>query len=210
MSIALIDYGAGNLTSVRKALRTLGAKVTTPSVPEALTGATGIVVPGVGHFGATRALAVEWLPAVRQAVDDGTPMLGICLGMQWLFDGSLEAPDVPGLGVIGGQCTPLDDIGPDGPVKVPHVGWNRLTFSSPSWLLRGVDDGAYVYFTHSYAPPITPACVAVTEHANRFASVVERDHVGGVQFHPEKSGQVGLTILGNFLRRTGAPCSPSA
>ena len=117
---------------------------------------------------------------------------------------------MPGLGIVDGQCAPLDGTGPNGPVKVPHVGWNQLALSSPSWLLRDVDDGAYVYFTHSYAAPITPGCVAVTEHATRFASAVEQDHVGGVQFHPEKSGRVGLTILGNFLRRTGVSCSPSA
>ena len=209
MSIALIEYGAGNLASVRKALRALGAAVSTPRTPDALADAAGIIVPGVGHFGATRSLADAWLPAVRRAVDAGTPLLGICLGMQWLFEGSLEAPDVPGLGIASGRCAPLADTGSGEPVKVPHVGWNSLAISRASWLLDGVDDEAYVYFTHSFAAPITPLAIAVTEHANRFASVVEREHVGGVQFHPEKSGRVGLTILGNFLRRTGLPCSPS-
>jgi glutamine amidotransferase len=114
--------------------------------------------------------------------------------MQWLFDGSEEDPEVPGLGLIAGRCTKLA-----GPVKVPHVGWNRLDAPRRSRLLAGLPGGAQVYFTHSFAAPVTPECVAVTTHAVPFASAVERGLVFGVQFHPEKSGDAGLRILGNFL-----------
>ena len=210
--IALIDYGAGNLTSVRKALTALGADFTVPTSVADCDRAAGIIVPGVGHFAATAALEGEWLAAIRTRVDAGLPLLGICLGMQWLFEGSDEAPEVRGLGVIRGRITKLQsDLARR--LKVPHVGWNALNFSSStalgarsstgSRLLAGLPSGSQVYFTHSYAAPVTAECAAATEHANTFASVVERDHVFGVQFHPEKSGDAGLQILRNFLRVCG-------
>jgi glutamine amidotransferase len=202
--IALIDYGAGNLTSVRKALTALGADFTIPSSVDACRDAWGIIVPGVGHFAATAALEGVWLDAIRRAVDEGVPLLGICLGMQWLFDGSDEAPDVRGLGVIRGRITKLQND-PARRLKVPHVGWNALEFRSEARLLQGLSSGAQVYFTHSYAAPVTSECVASTEHANAFSSVVERDNVFGVQFHPEKSSDAGLQILRNFLRACGPP-----
>jgi glutamine amidotransferase len=192
--IALIDYGAGNLTSVRKALSALGADYGTPEAPADLERAGGIIVPGVGHFAATAALDAGWREAILSRVHAGVPLFGICLGMQWLFDGSEEDPEVPGLGLIAGRCTKLA-----GPVKVPHVGWNRLDAPRRSRLLAGLPGGAQVYFTHSFAAPVTPECVAVTTHAVPFASAVERGLVFGVQFHPEKSGDAGLRILGNFL-----------
>jgi len=194
--IALIDYGAGNLTSVRKALSALGATFTTPAAPCELAKAGGIIVPGVGHFGATASLAGGWRAAILDRVRAGTPLMGICLGMQWLFDGSDEAPDVAGLGVIAGRCARLPH-GDD--VKVPHVGWNSLEAPRPSRLLANVSPGAQVYFTHSFAAPVTAECVAITTHAVPFAAAVERDLVFGVQFHPEKSSDAGLRIVRNFL-----------
>jgi glutamine amidotransferase len=197
--IALVDYGAGNLTSVRKALSSLGAEYMTPATPAQLAGVSGVIVPGVGHFAATRALDEGWRTAIAASARQGVPLFGICVGMQWLFDGSDEAPEVPGLGVIAGRIARLNG---DSTLrlKVPHVGWNALNFGpSVSRLLRGLTSGAQVYFTHSYAAPVTPECVAATTHANTFSSVVERDNVFGVQFHPEKSSDAGLQILRNFL-----------
>src|SRR5919109_1718452 len=147
--IALIDYGAGNLTSVRKAFAALDADVVTPRNPDELRDASALIVPGVGHFGATVSLGGPWRRAIEERLSGGALLFGICLGMQWLFEGSTEAPDVPGLGRLPGRCSRLDDLG--GSIKVPHVGWNVLTLTRPSALLDGVSDGTYVYFTHSYA-----------------------------------------------------------
>ncbi len=194
--LALLDYDAGNLASVRKALAFVGAEMFTPAGPEALSRASGIVVPGVGHFEATVVLDAGWREAVRAAVSAGTPLLGICLGLQWLFEGSEEAPGQPGLGLLPGRCSLLK-AGPG--LKVPHVGWNALSIRRPSRLLEQVDDGAQAYFTHSFVAPVTDACVATTTHGVPFASVVERGVVFGAQCHPEKSGTVGLTLLRNFL-----------
>jgi glutamine amidotransferase len=197
--IALIDYGAGNLTSVRKAFAAVGAEFTTPASPADLAHADGIVVPGVGHFGATASLGAAWRDAIKARLADGCPLFGICLGMQWLFEESTEAPGIPGLGVLAGRCTRLDDQA--GALKVPHVGWNALAAPRPSRLLDGVPSGAYVYFTHSYAAPVTEATAATTDYGNTFAAAVERDRVFGVQFHPEKSSGAGLQMIRNFLAR---------
>jgi glutamine amidotransferase len=207
--IALVDYGAGNLTSVRKALHALGAEFIVPSSPAQVLDARALIVPGVGHFAATSRLRGEWTEAIAAAVRRRTPLLGICVGMQWLFEGSEEAPDVPGLGVIQGRITRLAS-NPAQRLKVPHVGWNALDMRAPARLLEGLRSGSQVYFTHSFAAPVTRECVAATTHANTFASVVERDNVFGVQFHPEKSGDAGLRILGNFLALAGAPLLESA
>jgi glutamine amidotransferase len=196
--IALVDYGAGNLTSVRKALAALGADFMTPERPSDLNGTQAIIVPGVGHFAATSALDEEWRDAIGSRARAGTPLFGICVGMQWLFEGSDEAPGVPGLGALAGRITRLDGNAAER-LKVPHVGWNALDFAQPARLLSGLTSGAQVYFTHSFAAPVTDACAAATTHANTFASVVERDNVFGVQFHPEKSSEAGLRILRNFL-----------
>jgi glutamine amidotransferase len=208
--IALIDYRAGNLTSVKKALAAVGADVVVPSQPEDLAEAHGIIVPGVGHFGATRALEGEWTEAIVRHVGEGRPLLGICLGMQWLFEGSEEAPHVPGLGVLGGRCYRLGAesvrLKPDTTsdrVKVPHVGWNSLAIDRDASIVEGVASGEQVYFTHSYVVPVTTDTVAITEHGEAFAAVVQHGHVAGVQFHPEKSGEVGLRILRNFLQLVG-------
>ncbi|HXH07382.1 MAG TPA: imidazole glycerol phosphate synthase subunit HisH [Vicinamibacterales bacterium] len=192
--IAIVDYGAGNLTSVLKAFAHVGAEAVLARRPDDLRGAAGIVVPGVGHFSATAALGIEWREAVRAALADGRPLLGICLGMQWLFEGSEEAPAVPGLGLFPGRSTRLA-----GPVKVPHIGWNTLALRCAAPIVEGVPEGASVYFVHAYAVPIGADTVAVTTHGQPFASIVAREHVYGVQFHPEKSGPVGLRMLANFV-----------
>jgi len=206
--IELIDYGAGNLTSVRKALSYLDAVFETPEAPADLSHATAIIVPGVGNFEATTALDAAWRQAIAKAIERGTPLLGICLGLQWLFSGSDEAPDVPGFGAINGCCRVLEQEAEDtsvvGTYKVPHVGWNSLYRQRDSWILEGVKEGNQVYFTHSFAAPITTECVGATRYGMDFASVVERDRLVGVQFHPEKSGDVGLRILKNFLNRMNA------
>jgi imidazole glycerol-phosphate synthase subunit HisH len=196
--IALIDYGAGNLTSVRKALVALGANFTIPQSPAECAGAEALIVPGVGNFGATAALDGPWRAEIGSAVASGTPLLGICVGMQWLFEGSDEAPEAPGLGLIPGRIARLRGSS-EQRLKVPHVGWNALDFTGDARLLRGLPSGTQVYFTHSFAAPVTAECAASTTHANTFASVVERDNIFGVQFHPEKSGEAGLQILRNFL-----------
>lgn len=198
--IALIDYGAGNLTSVRKGLAAVKADVFTPAAAADLERAAGIVIPGVGHFGATRALDAAWRAAILAAVERRVPVLGICLGMQYLFEGSDEAPDAPGLGLIKGRCRVLPPT-----VKVPHVGWNALSMRQRSRLLTAVADTTQMYFTHSYAPPIARAAVATTEHGVRFASVVEQGCLYGVQFHPEKSGDAGLRVLRSFLQIATLP-----
>jgi imidazole glycerol-phosphate synthase subunit HisH len=204
--IALIDYGAGNLTSVRKALSALGADFWSPSGANELAAASAVIVPGVGHFAATRTMDDGWRQAIRAAVDRGTPLLGICLGMQWLFNGSDEAPGLPGLGLLDGTCIRIPDVNlrdresaPGALLKVPHVGWNSLALPRASTLMTNVARDAQVYFTHSYVAPLTSATVAVTSYGVPFASAIERGHVAGVQFHPEKSGEVGLTILSNWL-----------
>ena len=207
--IALLDYQAGNLTSVKKALATIGAGVFVPGVPGDLADAAGIIVPGVGHFGATRALDQAWIDAILARVGEGRPLFGICLGMQWLFEGSEEAPELAGLGLLSGRCYRLDGTSHAAPgtaqlaIKVPHVGWNSLAIQREGGLLDQVTDGSQVYFTHSYVAPVTGDMRAVTEHGEPFAAVVQRGHIGGVQFHPEKSGDVGLRILRNFVELAG-------
>jgi len=201
-SIAVVDYGAGNLTSVLKGLTAAGGEPFVARDPREVSTANAIVVPGVGNFAATGAIAEQMRDSLTRAVVDGSPLLGICLGLQFLFEGSEEAPGVRGLGLLEGQCSLLH-----GDVKVPHVGWNDLRIVRPSCLLTDVQDGSQVYFTHSYAAPVTDACVAETEYASRFAAAVESDHVFGVQFHPEKSGTVGLRILRSFVSFASVPCS---
>jgi glutamine amidotransferase len=198
--IALVDYKAGNLTSVKKALATIGADVFVPGEPAEMADAAGVIVPGVGHFGATRALDPAWVEAILARIGEGRPLLGICLGMQWLFEGSDEAPDLAGLGLLSGRCYRLGTT----VVKVPHVGWNSLDVQHrEASILDGVPQGAQVYFTHSYVAPITRDAAAITAHGEPFAAVVQRGCVAGVQFHPEKSGDVGLRILRNFVELAG-------
>ena len=197
MRVAVIDYKAGNLTSVLKALRHLGAEVEVTDADIApVESAERIVLPGVGHFAATQRLNSTGLtPAIRAAIARGVPFLGICVGMQWLYAGSSEAPNQPGLAHFAEQCTRFSESHE----KVPHVGWNSLEVRKGSHLLAGVEPGEFVYFTHSYKAPVTADTAAVTHYIGPFSSAVERTNVMGVQFHPEKSGATGLKILGNFL-----------
>jgi glutamine amidotransferase len=196
--IALVDYGAGNLTSVRKALAAIGAAAWTPAVPGELGRAHGVIVPGVGHFDSTKALGDEWRTAIRTMADDGVPLLGICVGLQWLFDGSTEAPGVSGLSLLKGTCFNFTEH-VNGRLKVPHVGWNSLALPRQTRLMAGVKNGDQVYFTHSYAAPISDDTAAITEYGVPFSAAVERRNVSAVQFHPEKSGDVGLRILTNWI-----------
>ncbi len=197
MRVTVIDYKAGNLTSVLKALRFLGADVEVIcSDVTMIERSDRIVLPGVGHFAATERIDQQGLtPAVRLAIARGVPFLGICVGMQWLYAGSTEAPNQPGLGNFAESCSRF----PEGEQKVPHVGWNSLVPRADSRLLAGIGPEAFVYFTHSYKAPVTAETAATTHYIETFAAAVERDNVFGVQFHPEKSGETGLQILRNFL-----------
>lgn len=203
--IAVIDYRAGNLTSVVKALRHLGAEVTVTDDPAVVRAAERIVLPGVGHFSATKRLDEAGITeACREAIARGVPFLGICVGMQWLLEGSEEAPEQRGLGYFAGWCRRF----PEGAEKVPHVGWNQLRVPESSRLLAGVATEPFVYFTHSYFVPAGTQAMAsdaqrpaaaTTRYITDFDAAVEHRNVFGVQFHPEKSGEVGLQVLRNFL-----------
>jgi glutamine amidotransferase len=201
MRVTVIDYKAGNLTSVLKALRHLGAEVeVTDSDLAMVASAERIVLPGVGHFAATSRLDATGLTdVVREAIARGVPFLGICVGMQWLYSGSTEAPEQPGLSAFAESCTRFAE----GAEKIPHVGWNSLDVRGNSRLLAGVEAGEFVYFTHSYKAPISEDTAATTHYIEPFASAVERANVFGVQFHPEKSGETGVKILRNFLAWDG-------
>jgi glutamine amidotransferase len=195
MSIAVVDYRAGNLTSVVKAFRFLDAELEVTSDPKLVAVADKVVLPGVGHFAATRFLEERGLTAaIRASVARGVPFLGICVGLQWLFEGSTEAPDIAGAGLLSGCCERFVTE-----EKVPHVGWNSLSVGPESRLMAGVADGSYVYYTHSYRAAPHQDTVAVTEYGGPFTAAVERQNIMGVQFHPEKSSAVGLRILSNFL-----------
>lgn len=192
--IAIVDYGAGNLVSVKKALDWLGQECAITSDPEFVARANRVVLPGVGHFAATAALGRSGLQdAVAASIKRGIPFLGICVGMQWMFERSQEAPETAGLGLFRGEC---EHFPPD--VKSPHVGWNQLELTADSRLFQGIAQQAFVYFTHSFRAPLTDATVAFCEYGGRFSVAVERDHIFGVQFHPEKSGEIGLKLLSNF------------
>ena len=200
--IAVIDYKAGNLTSVVKALQFLGAEdvVVTQSPSEVLR-ADKIVLPGVGHFQATQLLEdLKLTAALRDAVAKGTPFLGICVGLQWLYEGSTEAPETRGLGHFNGMCERFPATFEGEELKSPHVGWNSLEdVRADSRLLRGVAPGSFVYFTHSWRSPLSTDTAASTLYGGAFTAAVERGNVMGVQFHPEKSAETGLTVLKNFL-----------
>jgi imidazole glycerol-phosphate synthase subunit HisH len=192
--IAIVDYGAGNLASVVKALQRLGRECTVPNGPDNLRQADKWVIPGVGNFKATAPLANGALGAVlRDGVAAGKPLLGVCLGLQWMFEGSTEATDLSGLGAFKGQCERFSDR-----VKSPHVGWDSIETRGQSRLLAGVPSGSYVYFTHSYRAPVCTGTVATCTYEAPFTAAAERGNLFGVQFHPEKSGDVGLQILENF------------
>jgi imidazole glycerol-phosphate synthase subunit HisH len=191
--IAIVDYGAGNLTSVAKALQHLGCECAITNDPDIVRHADKWIIPGVGNFKATAPLVHGPLGAVLRAGIAHRPLLGICLGLQWMFEGSSEAPELRGLGTFKGQCARFSDQ-----VKSPHVGWDSIAIDGPSRLLSGISSGAYVYFTHSYRAPVCSDTVASCTYETAFTAVAERGNLLGVQFHPEKSGDVGMQMLENF------------
>jgi imidazole glycerol-phosphate synthase subunit HisH len=196
--VTLIDYGAGNVTSVARALSRLGAEARITNQPEEITDATCLILPGVGHCAALlSSLDVHGLRnPLLTAISRGTPFLGICLGLQVLYQTSAEAPGLAGLGLMHGRVDQLPQN-----VKLPHIGWNQLTPLRDCRLLEGIPSDSYFYFAHSYAAPAGgPAAAAICEHGCEFTAVLETAQIFGVQFHPEKSGQPGAKLLGNFLR----------
>ncbi|HEY6305808.1 MAG TPA: imidazole glycerol phosphate synthase subunit HisH [Candidatus Angelobacter sp.] len=191
--IAIVDYGAGNISSVKKALEHLGVAAEVTSDPGVIAAAEKIVVPGVGHFSRCEFLNSRLRPSVMSAIAERKPFLGICVGMQWLFAGSTEAPETPGAGLFSGECSRFPAA-----VKSPHVGWNQIDVHGLSRLLRGIADGSFVYYTHSFRAPMVEQTVASSDYGGAFSAAIEQDNVFGVQFHPEKSGLTGLKILENF------------
>ena len=197
MKIAIVDYGAGNLPSVERALQKLGVETERAVEPRQLDAAKAIVLPGVGHFAAFVAGLRErnLTEALRAAFEAGKPMLGICLGLQAMFASSEEAPGDPGLAFFPGEVRALPAN-----VKSPHIGWNQLRPTRESNLLRGIPGDAYFYFAHSFAAPASASpTVAACDHGFPFAAVIERGSLAGVQFHPEKSGETGAQLLHNFV-----------
>jgi glutamine amidotransferase len=199
--IAVLDYGSGNLHSVSRALAHAGGEPLVTGDPRAVARADALVIPGVGHFGhCVRAIRSKGLDvAIVQAIGDGKPVFGVCVGMQVLLGWSEEDPEA-GLGVLTGGSRRL----PDG-VKVPHMGWNEVTWARPHPYVDGLPDGTRFYFVHSYAPDATADTVGVTEHGRSFAAVSSRDNVFATQFHPEKSGEAGLAIYANFVKAVPRP-----
>lgn len=200
--IAVIDYKAGNLTSVVKALRYLGASdIVVTQSPEDVLRADKVVLPGVGHFQATQLLHdLQLTQATRDAIAKGAPFLGICVGLQWLYEGSTEAEATEGLCHFASKCERFPAMFDGAELKSPHVGWNSLEEIRPdSRLLAGIAPGSFVYYTHSWRAPVSADTAATTNYGGPFTAAVERGNVMGVQFHPEKSAETGLRVLKNFL-----------
>ncbi len=198
MKVTLIDYGAGNVPSVERAFRRMGAQVEATNRPEKIAAAPCLVLPGVGHCAALITALDDH--ALRQplleAIHRGAEFLGICLGLQALYESSDEAPQLQGLGLLPGRVRRLPEN-----VKLPHMGWNTLKLVRPSRLLRSIPSDAYFYFAHSFAAPAGgQESAAVCEHGGEFLAVLEKDNIRAVQFHPEKSGEAGAQLLRNFLR----------
>ncbi|HXA57076.1 MAG TPA: imidazole glycerol phosphate synthase subunit HisH [Candidatus Acidoferrum sp.] len=197
MKISIVDYGAGNLPSVERALNKLGAETQLATEASHICSAKAIVLPGVGHFSAfVNGLRERNLVGpLRAAFEAGVPIFGICLGLQAMFAASEEAPGEPGLGFLTGDVRALPTN-----VKSPHIGWNQLRHVKSGTLLRGLPDDAYFYFAHSFAAPAeTAPTVAACDHGMSFAAVVEQKNLLAVQFHPEKSGEAGAQVLRNFV-----------
>jgi glutamine amidotransferase len=194
--IAVFDYGAGNIRSVQNTLGEIGAQYTVVEDAEGLRAATKIILPGVGHFGQLiRSLdAMRVRAALLECIDEGVPFLGICLGLQALFESSEEAPEVAGLGRFAGTVKRF----PVG-ARVPHMGWNEIEPLRESRLLAGIGPKPYVYFAHSYYVPVCEAASATCAYGEPFTAVLEAGNIFGVQFHPEKSGPLGLMIVKNFV-----------
>jgi glutamine amidotransferase len=199
--LAVIDYGAGNLRSVLHALNHLGAEsIRVVRAPHDLRGATKIILPGVGAFGAgmLKLREQDLVQPIRDAIYTGVPYLGICLGMQFLFEGSDEMGKHEGFGLLPGTVKRFpDDMG----LKVPHMGWNQICAHRPSALLRNIEPDSYAYFVHSYycVPANQDDVLLTTDYGIPFTAAVQRDNIYGVQFHPEKSQRTGLQLLANFL-----------
>jgi imidazole glycerol-phosphate synthase subunit HisH len=194
--ISIFDYGAGNLRSVENTLAAIGAEYELIRDAESLRRATRVILPGVGHFGQMmRALdALHVREALIDTIRAGIPFLGICLGMQALFTTGEEAPQERGLGIFEGEVKRFQ-----GDMRIPHMGWNQLETLRPSRLLRDTGEKPYVYFAHSYYAPLVPATAAICEYSIPYTAVIEQDNLYGVQFHPEKSGDLGLKIVKNFV-----------
>jgi imidazole glycerol phosphate synthase glutamine amidotransferase subunit len=194
--IALLDYGAGNVGSVLKAVRYLGYAAQPVDSPELLSGATKVILPGQGHFGAMMNALAErrLLDPLRRMLVAEKPFLGICLGLQALYESSEEAPEISGLGFLRGSVRRFEGV-----FKVPHVGWNQLQFPRETRMFQGVPSGSFAYYCHSYYGPVTDESSALTDYGQPFAAAVEIGRLWAVQFHPEKSGEVGLKVLKNFL-----------
>lgn len=192
--IAIVDYRAGNLTSVKKALDYLGVESTIARDPNVVAKSDKIILPGVGHFSSTAILDTTGLrSAILERLEKRVPFLGVCVGMQWMFASSEEAPSTPGAALLAGECERFPTR-----VKSPHVGWNSLMCDDRSLLFRNIPSGSFVYFTHSYRAPIVEATVARAEYGGEFSAAIEKGHLFGVQFHPEKSGRTGMQLLKNF------------
>jgi glutamine amidotransferase len=200
-SIAVLDYGSGNIHSVSRALAAAGAQAVVSADPSAVDAADALVIPGVGHFGAcVRAIREARLEApIRSYVQTGRPVFGVCVGMQVLFEGSEEDSEV-GFGLLEGSSRRL----PGDTVKVPHMGWNTVGWTTPHPYTRGITEGTRFYFVHSFAPDVGKATIGTTEHGRPFSAVVARDNVFATQFHPEKSGEAGLQLYRNFVRAVAA------
>ena len=197
MNVALVDYGAGNVPSVERAVQKLGATTRRVTQPEELSAAKAIILPGVGHYAAIiRGLDTQNLrTALLQAISRGVPFLGICLGLQALYASSEEAPTLAGLHLLEGEVRSLPNT-----VKLPHMGWNRVREVKASPLLEGLNGSDYFYFAHSFAVTNSLSdAVAICEHGTSFTAVLQRDNIFATQFHPEKSGDAGARLLKNFL-----------
>jgi len=198
--IAIIDYDAGNVKSVEKALQFLGVEAVVTRDPMVIREAEKVILPGVGSFGEAMEKLHNYglVELIKEVVASGKPFLGICLGLQLLFESSEESPGVEGLGILKGKIVRI----PDGEgLKIPHIGWNSLTYPNPGRLYQGIEENAYVYFVHSYylqaqEPEIV---VAETEYGVQIQASVEKGNVFACQFHPEKSSGIGMTILKNFI-----------
>lgn len=198
--VAIIDYDAGNIRSVEKAIRYLGKEAVVTSDPEKILAADRVILPGVGAFGDAmkRLHAMGLVEVIRQVAERGAPFLGICLGLQLLFEKSEESPGVAGLGLLQGEILRLPEL-PG--LKVPHIGWNSLKYPNPGRLFRGIPEDSYVYFVHSYYLKAQDEGIvtATTEYGTLVHASVESGNLFACQFHPEKSSETGLTILENFL-----------
>ena len=198
--IAIVDYGVGNLFSLKSSLAAIGAEAVVTADPAVLAAADKIILPGVGAFGdAAQKLRQTGLADVlRTLADAGKPLLGICLGMQLLFEKSYEHGEFAGLGLLSGTVCPISDVIPK-ELKVPHIGWNALKFTRNSPLFANIQEGDHVYFVHSfYASECDDSLIATAEYGAPLTAAVAKDNIFGCQFHPEKSGNVGLSILRAF------------